>query len=520
MSNACARIRSRTIAAEKKEALEPPTTPARRGSINGYLRTGVRSAPAAATAPAVALPPRSAGGGSWRWPVGCVLAVLYTSLLPFNFSFTTVHRPISDGLWSLRFRPTTPDEAAANLLVYLPLGLVLGLMAMRRQCGRWIGVLAATIVGGSLGILVETLQTCLESRVASCTDILLNCVGAAIGACLGVGLSGSAEAAMAQVRSELADRPFTTAASLLTLGLFLYNLTPFDFVTTTDALHASFGRAHWSLMSAHVTAVGAPPFAAIAYQLTGAGWFAVLGYLLALGGRERGRHSALSLGSALKNGLILVALVEFMQLFTQSHTFESATVLIRSFGVAFGAWCALFLIDPLTGSTWFRRPTLAVPTFYMPHNHSRVVVLMAILAVFQVGLLIAPCVNPQGGLFSNERPIAVRWLPFETLWRQSLHTAAAEVLSSLLTFATLTLTLVVLLRRFRVVYARWWTFAALTVVAITCEGLRLATLGTPMDVTALLLAWLSVYLVASMPGALGVAAAVRDATIPGPCSAL
>lgn len=436
------------------------------------------------TAPAVALPPRRL---SWRWPVGCVLAVLYTSLLPFDFSLTNFHRAISDGLLNLRFRPTTPDEAAANLLVYLPLGLVLGLCAMRRQCGRWIGVLAATIIGASLSILVETLQTGLESRVASCTDVLLNCVGAAIGACLGVGLSGSIGAAMSQIRCELVDRPFSTMASLLTLGLFVYNLAPFDFVMTTDALHASFGRAHWSLMNARVSSVGAPPFAAIAYQLTGAGWFAVLGYLLALGERERGRHSAMSLGSALKDGLILVALVEFMQLFTHSHTFDAATVLIRSFGVAFGAWCAVFMIDSLTGSAWRRRPSLAVPKG-----------IVAILAVFQVGLLIAPCVNLQDGLFSSKREWAVQWLPFVALWRQPFLTTAAEVLSSLLTFATLTLTLVVLLRRFRVVHARRWALGALTVVAITCEGLRLTTLGTPPDVTALLLAWVAVYLVAGL----------------------
>ena len=461
-----------------------------------------------------AAPPRA----SWSWPVGCVLAVFYASLMPFDFSLTTFHRAISDGLLSLRFRPTTPDDAATNLLVYLPVGLVLGLMAMRKKCGRWIGVLAATIIGATLSILVETLQTGLVSRVASCTDILLNGVGAAIGACLGVGLSGSAQAAMTQVRRELADRPFTTAASLLTLGLFLYNLAPFDFVMTTDALHASFGRAHWSLMSARVSSVGAPPFAAMAHQLTGAGWFGVLGYLLALGGSERGRHSVRlggSLGSALKDGLILVALVEFMQLFTQSHAFDAATMMIRSFGVVLGAWCAVFMIDSLTGSAWRRRPSLAVPTFYMSHNHSRVVVLMAILAVFQVGLLIAPCVNAQGGSFSSERALAVQWLPFENLRRQSLHTAAAEVLSSLLTFGTLALTLRVLFRRLRVVHPRWWTFAAVTLAATACEGLHLFTLGTPLDVTTLLLAWFSAYLAMSPPSALGVAAAVIPASIRG-----
>jgi len=436
---------------------------------------------------------------SWRRPAGCVLAIIYISLLPFDFSLTAFHRAVADGLWSLQFRPTTTADAVVNLLAYLPVGLVLGLMAMKCRCGRWVGVLAATIVGVMLSILVESLQTGLMSRVASCTDVLLNGVGAAIGACLSVRLSGYAGAAMTQVRSELANHPFTTAASLLTLGLFVYNLAPFDFVTTTDALHASFGRGHWNLMSARDTAIGAPPFAAIAQQLTGAGWFAVLGFLLALSGRERGSPSAMSLGLALKDGLILAALVEFMQLFTRSHTFDTGGILIRSFGVAFGAWCAVFLIDSLTGSAWRRKPGLAVPTG-----------ILTILAVFQVGLLIAPCIDPQGVSITTKRPMAVQWLPFETLRQQSLQTAAAEIISSLLIFATLTLTLVVILRRYRVVHTRRWAYALLIILATTCEGLRLATLETPMDMTNLWLAWLSVYLVTSMPKVIVIAKEVRS----------
>jgi hypothetical protein len=57
------------------------------------------------------------------------------------------------------------------------------------------------------------------------------------------------------------------------------------------------------------------------------------------------------------------------------------------------------------------------------------------------------------------------------------------------------LTLVVLLRRIRVVYVRWWATGAMIIVSITCEGLRLTTLGTPPDVTTLLLALVAAYLV-------------------------
>jgi hypothetical protein len=87
--------------------------------------------------------------------------------------------------------------------------------------------------------------------------------------------SSSITAAVAFLaRCKLADRPFTAASSLLTLGLFLYSLAPFDFVTTTDALHASFGRAHWGLLDAGAEAVGASLVVAIAFLLKGAIWFA------------------------------------------------------------------------------------------------------------------------------------------------------------------------------------------------------------------------------------------------------
>jgi len=422
---------------------------------------------------------------SWAWPVGCILAVLYASLLPFDFIPTAFGRMFADGLSHLRFRTTTPDDAAANMLVYLPVGLLVAMYLVGKRFSRWVGVVAAIGVGTALSVVVEWLQTGLASRVASCTDIVLNVLGTSVGACLGVGLHGTARAAWAQLRYELADRPFTTAASMLTLGLFLYNLAPFDFVMTTDALHASFGHAQWGLFNARPATPGAAPFASIAHQLAGAGWFAVLGYLLGLAGRERGRYPTSSLACALKDGLVLVALVEFMQLFTKSHTFDAATVMIRSLGVILGAWCAVFMIDPLTGSAWRRSLPLALPTG-----------LAAILAAFQAGLLLAPCVNPQGGTLSGLEAMSIRWLPFEALWRQPLPVAAGEMLSDLFTYGTLALTLGVLLRRFRIPQACWWSATAAILAAIACEALHAASFARPLDTTTAVSACLAAGLIA------------------------
>ncbi len=165
---------------------------------------------------------------------------------------------------------------------------------------------------------------------------------------MGFGLQGTIQAAIERLRRELADRPFAAAASILTLALFVYSLVPFDFVMTTDALHASFGRARWGFMSNLSQMVGMTTLSPIAWQLISAGWFSVLGYLFAMAGRERGRNPVFSLASALLDGLILVVLVEFMQPFIRSHTFDASLLMLRSLGLILGAWYAVFMMMDTT----------------------------------------------------------------------------------------------------------------------------------------------------------------------------
>ena len=108
---------------------------------------------------------------SWLWPVGCVFAVLYASLLPFDFVPTEFGRVFADGLSHLRFRTTTPDDAATNMLVYLPVGLLATTYLIGKRLPRWVGLIAAIGVGSTLSIVVELVQTGLASRVASCTRL-------------------------------------------------------------------------------------------------------------------------------------------------------------------------------------------------------------------------------------------------------------------------------------------------------------------------------------------------------------
>ncbi|MFB8006831.1 VanZ family protein [Nocardia sp. NPDC056000] len=71
-------------------------------------------------------------------------------------------------------------QVGANLIVFLPLGLLLPL-----RLPRFAGVLRMFLVGAALSALLEIAQYAFDlGRVSSVDDVLMNATGAAIGAAL------------------------------------------------------------------------------------------------------------------------------------------------------------------------------------------------------------------------------------------------------------------------------------------------------------------------------------------------
>ncbi len=99
----------------------------------------------------------------WRWP----------TLSPWAF------------LWLPWPRYWTAFDLVANLLGYLPLGLLVfaGSVRTGRSVGRAFA--QAVLWSAALSLLLELLQNGVASRVASNVDLLLNTAGAAAGAVLG-----------------------------------------------------------------------------------------------------------------------------------------------------------------------------------------------------------------------------------------------------------------------------------------------------------------------------------------------
>lgn len=111
-----------------------------------------------------------------------VLVVLGTTLYPFDFTTEDMDKRwspfVSPKVESLR---SVKDDIVTNVILFLPIGVSLGILVVRRQMKFFTGLLAATLGGALLSLAVELLQVLLPFRYASFLDVAVNAGGAAIG---------------------------------------------------------------------------------------------------------------------------------------------------------------------------------------------------------------------------------------------------------------------------------------------------------------------------------------------------
>ena len=120
--------------------------------------------------------------------------IVYASLYPFSEWRNQGISPFAF-LGSPLPRYWSGFDVGANLLGYAPLGFLLVLSALRSRRITW-AVSAAVLASGLLSLSLETLQGFLPSRVPSNVDLVLNTLGAWLGA----------GCALALVRTGLVDR--------------------------------------------------------------------------------------------------------------------------------------------------------------------------------------------------------------------------------------------------------------------------------------------------------------------------
>ncbi|QIB64736.1 VanZ family protein [Kineobactrum salinum] len=120
-----------------------------------------------------------------------LLALAYTALLVYGTWF-----PLSDWDWSrggpgallaLEWPAHSPrSDVILNLIVYMPLGLLLGLLLGGAAPRR---VVLATLTGAALSLLLEFGQTFLPGRTSSLADLALNTTGTVLGALAAAAMS-------------------------------------------------------------------------------------------------------------------------------------------------------------------------------------------------------------------------------------------------------------------------------------------------------------------------------------------
>ncbi len=155
-------------------------------------------------------------------------AVVWKLDVPYVGAAALLPRPIKliPFLASAEAGASAPSEVVANLVLFVPFGLYLRLLAPRWQWWKWTGVL----LGGSL--LLEITQHLLSTGSFDTTDLIVNTAGGLVGLGLGV-----------LVRRRLQERTTVvmtrvcligTVVSLLAIGIFL--ASPGHYVPLRDVI--------------------------------------------------------------------------------------------------------------------------------------------------------------------------------------------------------------------------------------------------------------------------------------------
>ena len=126
------------------------------------------------------LPDTSVKTAALPLSLALISLIIYASLFPFTDWRNQGLSPLAY-LTAPLPKYWTGFDVAANILGYAPLGFLLTLAALRSGLIKWampLAVLGALL----LSLAMETLQSYLPSRIPSNVDLVLNTLGAAIGA--------------------------------------------------------------------------------------------------------------------------------------------------------------------------------------------------------------------------------------------------------------------------------------------------------------------------------------------------
>lgn len=415
------------------------------------------------------------------WVVLSLVLLAHGSLLPWNLSFD---RLVGDGFRALSritFAATTPNDIAANVLVYIPLGLVVGLARSESKPSVLRRVAFATLIGSGLSLGLEALQVCIPGRVPSWIDVILNTLGCLLGAVAGMVVRRHGVVIGRWLLAHARRRPAQVALLSLTSLLIVAHLAPFDFVTSTSELHGSFRRAMWGQTAFSESLNAARDPQEIVNHMWELLWYVALAALATRAALERREPVSRAALLAFGHTVVVSIIVETLQLFVRSRLFDLRDMLLALLGALAGTWLALFiprgaLMNPSAGSRQALTRFLLIPT---------VVGYGSLLALTE-------------WLGRNDALATTVRLPFEQLWRADFARAAWSIASDTASFALLALGAAAILRTRRA-RVSWAIITPVAVVPASLGSLAVPGAGAwSIDATPMLIAVLGVALAAEL----------------------
>ncbi|MEE9295011.1 MAG: VanZ family protein [Phycisphaerae bacterium] len=390
--------------------------------------------------------------------VGCVAT---GTLLPFSFERGPAGADQLFGLSQLGWHRSSLSDVLTNVCVYLPVGGLFALLFRARGMNPaarsdFARVLFACGLAVLMSVGLEWMQTMMPFRVASWVDVCMNGLGALAGATLATS-ARFADPMCRRLLRALRLQPFSTAAGVVTVGLVLYHLMPFDFVTSSASLWQSLRQSRALPLQ---RAMGPETWVACAGY---AGQFAVLGFLGVLGYCRRGWSLGDSVKRTLTHVSVLALLIEVLQVLVVSHAFDVVDGMAGAAGGLVGTAVAAWLVAARIQPSW--RGVLGV------------------VLAGQVAYLWVLSAAPFDLAWGHVDPSRTISLPFWGHFMRPFGVAMAELLETAVTFALLGAVVWTLLvgwpRRLRMV----GVLLVVVGVSSACEVLQMLTASRYADVT-------------------------------------
>jgi|GEM_PF-697504 len=278
-----------------------------------------------------------------------ILFILYGTTLPYDF--TADPQVLQQNIGRIRWIPLVRLDGAresipdmvSNVLLFVPLGVLIGLVTLQRRKHRsWPLILSLTLFGSALlSGLVEILQLFSVSRITSVTDLATNILGGLLGAFLLAVLLRI----LRSRRLQWSDQGRIPSPELLLLVAFVAVL----FLSATIPFDISLDIGH---IKTGLKAVRLNPFTdptPLPKMLSNALWLAGLSFLLGLAlcrrkpfDRIRGGRLLAAL-SALTGATAYTILAEILQVFIGSRVASTRDILAGLAGSVYGVLWFLLL---------------------------------------------------------------------------------------------------------------------------------------------------------------------------------